>query len=958
MKPSGYKDPVGEEVGKGLLQAMDPTYKMRHRLELMAKVGMSGTKYTPEAQEKMLAEFSANMEEAVAPATQPIRDMVGAAGEFIDKPFNAFRGAVFSAWNEDESVGEALSKGWNREKNYTTGRFLYNQGVLEDQPFLRSLLGFVGDIGLDPTIALTGGASALGKAAKFGKGTARSARVSGRTAGNITKLVSQAEDLKATLAKANATPEEFAAVQGQRAMKARHRMLQKTGEVMEFDRHYGPDWRDMDTPWLEKHIGMRQKPRVDAGNSALKSKALKELELSDEWATHRAFEEGKAPPPPGMLDEPGRAVTEARLEMLQNKIKLGEQVVPPDSKMGKILAKMDPDERMWGQLEGKTRTERAQKGQLRVLAAHIPFTQKSLTLIKGDRTLWPVVDRIARAAGASPNVKAVAKWLNDTWETRFLESEELGMTRDIGRMTLAEEVQLARQAKQFATGRRSVLDDAARNAHGDLNRAEHNQMLSRVIERRLLDDAAPLDLGDDGALTHAEYEHARKFMDDMTDVEKGYVKGQTKRYDEMVPELHAAGRDDISMLDEERLGYFHHLSTPEAFKWAMRNGHGGTATDKVLSILDRQPGFAKQRKLRQQDIVEINRDFRATEGVDFDLFDTDPTRVMFARETAQLRAMADTKMVDAVRRTFGQTDKQVANMLSDGAPPPSMLDEMDVMDIPEGGAAEIAAQRGRVANYERAMEVYKRDHVRMEGTLADEAKWVPKDVFDTLTELRTRNQKLRTGIGLRMFDAQQRFWSRHLLLSNPGYHARNMVSNWYQNWLAGVYDPRDYGRAARVQWSGWSANRLLEKSEKLRAKGLVKEADALVSEANGHLNKVAWKEHGKDVTMRQALEEAVGDEILNTGAWSRGVAGLDDEVRAARAGALGLGTKVIDALPWVGERVAKRLENHSRLTHYITKRKQGLDRFAARQSVVKYLFDYGEMSKVEREVFKRVLPFY
>lgn len=52
------------------------------------------------------------------------------------------------------------------------------------------------------------------------------------------------------------------------------------------------------------------------------------------------------------------------------------------------------------------------------------------------------------------------------------------------------------------------------------------------------------------------------------------------------------------------------------------------------------------------------------------------------------------------------------------------------------------------------------------------------------------------------------------------------------------------------------------------------------------------------------------------------------------------------------------IENNARLAHYLDKLDKGADSIEAALSVKKYLFDYGDITSFERDVMKRLFPFY
>jgi hypothetical protein len=51
-------------------------------------------------------------------------------------------------------------------------------------------------------------------------------------------------------------------------------------------------------------------------------------------------------------------------------------------------------------------------------------------------------------------------------------------------------------------------------------------------------------------------------------------------------------------------------------------------------------------------------------------------------------------------------------------------------------------------------------------------------------------------------------------------------------------------------------------------------------------------------------------------------------------------------------------EDNARIAHYLSKRREGYSAVEAAKSVDKFLFDYGDLTWIEQNVLKRVLPFY
>jgi len=156
---------------------------------------------------------------------------------------------------------------------------------------------------------------------------------------------------------------------------------------------------------------------------------------------------------------------------------------------------------------------------------------------------------------------------------------------------------------------------------------------------------------------------------------------------------------------------------------------------------------------------------------------------------------------------------------------------------------------------------------------------------------------------LKVFDAVQNTWKRWTLAIFPKYHMRNAVGNTWNNYLAGV-DPKYYAQAANLQKNPHINQEIITLAQK-----------------HGVLGK-GW--YAADI--ERAIEKQVA------GKW-KGFTGKGMEV----------GTVI---------------ENNARLAHFMDKLGRGLSPDDAAQSVKKYLFDYSDLTAFEKQVMKRVMPFY
>lgn len=181
------------------------------------------------------------------------------------------------------------------------------------------------------------------------------------------------------------------------------------------------------------------------------------------------------------------------------------------------------------------------------------------------------------------------------------------------------------------------------------------------------------------------------------------------------------------------------------------------------------------------------------------------------------------------------------------------------------------------------------------------------------------------GPVLKIIDGIQNSWRKWTLAPFPKYHLRNMVGNMWNNYLAGV-DPDNYVRAQALQlyrkYRGTGkAGEKVALFELDRFKITPEIADTLISSAEEHgvLGR-GW--YGADI------ETGIRQQMGGGGLVQRGIA---------------VGTTV---------------ENNARLAHFLDKLDKGADSMEAALSVKRYLFDYGDLTQFEREVMRRLFPFY
>lgn len=171
-----------------------------------------------------------------------------------------------------------------------------------------------------------------------------------------------------------------------------------------------------------------------------------------------------------------------------------------------------------------------------------------------------------------------------------------------------------------------------------------------------------------------------------------------------------------------------------------------------------------------------------------------------------------------------------------------------------------------------------------------------------------------TKEALKIFDNMQNFWKAWTLGVFPAYHTRNMVGNIWNNYLAGVVSPLDYNKARVIQVKMLKKLPLTIEEETIVA--LARKNNVLGKGIMGAEIPRLYPQEGKGIL-----------EFLQMPAQK----GMD---------------------------VGRHIEDNSRLAHFINKTRKGLSPEEAAMSVKKYLFDYSELTDFERNVLRRVFPFY
>jgi hypothetical protein len=186
------------------------------------------------------------------------------------------------------------------------------------------------------------------------------------------------------------------------------------------------------------------------------------------------------------------------------------------------------------------------------------------------------------------------------------------------------------------------------------------------------------------------------------------------------------------------------------------------------------------------------------------------------------------------------------------------------------------------------------------------------------------------------YDKIQNAWKTSATFWNVAFHTRNGISNVWQNSLAGVDNPADYMRASRIQMgSRKGIDNLSSEDQKI-----MKEYRAQGLDTTGHFSG----------DIEESLEAQINS-FFDEAKKIKSSSGIYEKAKAT-------GKTALTGMNKASGAVGNAVENNAKIAHFISKRNDGLSPFEAGRSVKKYLFDYGDLTRVEKDVFKRLAPFY
>ena len=217
------------------------------------------------------------------------------------------------------------------------------------------------------------------------------------------------------------------------------------------------------------------------------------------------------------------------------------------------------------------------------------------------------------------------------------------------------------------------------------------------------------------------------------------------------------------------------------------------------------------------------------------------------------------------------------------------------------------------------------------------------------------------------FDKFMSMWKGYATLST-GFLSRNAQNNVFINWMAGIsFNPKRYSEAMQLQagrgndvtlkvgdeiFQGGDILRLADKHGIRGSSGYERDI-GLMGREQDLLNNMAIRSGSDGAETMKALGEFKNPVVDAVSDFEDGST-LIQKMSRKTGEYLGSGGKLLQ----FNRRWGGAMENNAKLVHFMHMIRKGMTPDEAARSVKKYLFDYGELTTAEREVFRRVLPFY
>lgn len=406
-----------------------------------------------------------------------------------------------------------------------------------------------------------------------------------------------------------------------------------------------------------------------------------------------------------------------------------------------------------------------------------------------------------------------------------------------------------------------------------------------------------------GNLISKSYGELREFGGDATtrqveDVTQKFLNDEHKGLHDYVNEALGA------RLEEAKANIWSQLDAAEAGK---RVSFRDEITDQ-LSYMAKKSSYPDwlPEYLRKQDIVKKVRD--ALMG-NYDIKPGSRVEEAYSLAIKEAKNMVDTRDMDDLIDELSTLNKQagMTKFLKEEA-----LDlRTEIPSLVKNGA-------------------YRQIRSSLNGKILFEGKYFPREIADLMEQTHKSffgNENMNEI--LKLYDKVLSGWKKSVTAFFPGFHVRNGLSNAYMNWMAGVKSPKVYNEAKDVQKF---MNTIVKYGYDSKE---AKEAGSRMIGKTG-------------MNIRDLLDVAERNGVVQSGTFYDEISSGAIKNRSKKL------SKVLSGFSGAGNYI----EENAKLAHFIDKLNKGYSINDAALSVKKYLFDYGDLTDFEKNVMRRIMPFY
>lgn len=265
------------------------------------------------------------------------------------------------------------------------------------------------------------------------------------------------------------------------------------------------------------------------------------------------------------------------------------------------------------------------------------------------------------------------------------------------------------------------------------------------------------------------------------------------------------------------------------------------------------------------------------------------------------------------------------------------IDDLNTMKMRLFTALDHADSVGDTVDVDRISRILKRFD-ELDNLSSPQIKQVNNTIVEKANQARKLQIIKDNNDFLSIYDKVTHFMKLNQTAVLPAFHARNKLSNMFNNWLEIGYDAinLDFQKKALNVMKGNITDELFE-----------------ITAKDGTITKIKWGDLYQAAQDYGAIDSGVFAREIGVGKTSKG---LLDKFKVP--GKLDP-TNTKDFIGYTyGAKFGNIVENHDRFIHFASQVKRGMSFTEAAESVNKFLFDYSDLTMFEQGVMKRIFPYY